>query len=100
MSSIKQQYLEASRSLGASGAISGLMAAFVYLFPNTELMLFLIPVPIKAKFVIPFFLLIDLFGGITYDPNDKVGHFAHLGGALIGFLLVFYWNKTNRKTFY
>jgi membrane associated rhomboid family serine protease len=86
--------------LGASGAIMGVEAAFAYLFPNTELMLMFIPVPIKAKYVIPGFILLDLFGGLGYTGNDGIGHFAHLGGALVGFLLVVYWNKTNKKTFY
>ena len=86
--------------LGASGAIMGLMAAFAYLFPNTQLYVMFIPVPIKAKFVIPVLILIDLFGGIYHIQGDNIGHFAHLGGAMIGFLLVLYWNKKNKKTFY
>jgi membrane associated rhomboid family serine protease len=95
-----EDYLNTHVSLGASGAIMGVEVAFAYLFPNTELMMMFIPVPIKAKFLIPGFILLDLFGGFTYSAGDNVGHFAHLGGALIGFLLVFYWNKTNKKTFY
>jgi membrane associated rhomboid family serine protease len=87
-------------AMGASGAIMGLMAAFAYLFPNTELMLMLIPFPVKAKYVIPVFILIDLFGGLYTIPGDNVAHFAHLGGAVVGFLIVLYWNKTNKKTFY
>jgi membrane associated rhomboid family serine protease len=87
-------------ALGASGAIMGVEAAFAYLFPNTELMLMFIPIPIKAKFVIPGFILLDLLGGFGYTGNDNIGHFAHLGGALVGFILVVYWNKTNKKTFY
>ena len=94
--SFKQQY----SALGASGAIMGLEAAFVYLFPNTQLYIMFIPIPIKAKYVIPFFILIDVFGGFYHMQGDNVGHFAHLGGALIGFLFVFFWNRTNRKTFY
>jgi membrane associated rhomboid family serine protease len=86
--------------LGASGAVMGIEAAFAYLFPNTELMLMFIPVPIKAKYLIPGFILLDLYGGLGYTGNDGIGHFAHLGGALVGFLLVVYWNKTNKKTFY
>jgi membrane associated rhomboid family serine protease len=86
--------------LGASGAVMGVEAAFAYLFPNTELMLMFIPVPVKAKYLIPVLLLIDLFGGFYRIAGDNIGHFAHLGGALIGFLLVLYWNKTNMKTFY
>jgi membrane associated rhomboid family serine protease len=92
----KQQYVSA----GASGAIMGVMAAFAYLFPNMELQLFLIPVNIKAKYLIPLFVLIDLFGGINPVKNNSIGHFAHIGGAIAGFAVVYYWNKTNRKTFY
>jgi membrane associated rhomboid family serine protease len=87
-------------ALGASGAIMGVEAAFVYLFPNVELMVMFVPIPIKAKYVIPGFMLLDLFGGFYHIKGDNIGHFAHLGGALVGFLLVLYWNKTNRKTFY
>jgi membrane associated rhomboid family serine protease len=91
-------FKNAYSALGASGAIMGVEAAFAYLFPNTELMVMFIPVPVKAKYVIPGFILLDLFGGFSGGSN--VAHFAHLGGALIGFLLVLYWNKTNKKTFY
>jgi membrane associated rhomboid family serine protease len=96
----KQYSLYTTASLGASGAIMGLEAAFVYLFPNTKLYIMFIPIPINAKFVIPFFILIDLFGGFYHIEGDNIGHFAHLGGALIGFLLVLFWNKRNRDSFY
>lgn len=86
--------------IGASGALMGLMAAFAYLFPNTELYIFFIPVPIKAKYLIPVYVLVDLFGGLNRSTGDNVGHFAHLGGALVGFLLVIFWNRTNRRNFY
>lgn len=92
----KNQY----SALGASGAIMGLEAAFVYLFPNTELYVMFIPIPIKAKYIIPFLILLDLFGGFYHVEGDDVGHFAHLGGALIGFLLVLFWNKTKKDSFY
>jgi membrane associated rhomboid family serine protease len=97
---IVESFKEYNYSLGASGAIMGVLAAFAYLFPNTELYVMFIPIPVKAKYVIPVFVLIDLFGGIYRIKGDNIGHFAHLGGALIGFLLVLYWNKTNKKTFY
>ena len=93
-------YKEQYQAIGASGAIMGVMAAYAYLFPNTELYIMFIPVPLKAKYVIPFFILLDLFMGVQQIAGDNVGHFAHLGGALVGFLLIYYWNKTNRKTFY
>lgn len=93
-------YKEQYSALGASGAIMGLEAAFVYLFPNTLLYVMFIPIPVKAKYVIPVFMAIDLFGVFNRIPGDNVGHFAHLGGALIGFIIVIIWNRTNKKTFY
>ena len=92
----KQQY----QAIGASGAIMGVMAAYAYLFPNTELYIMFIPIPLKAKYVIPFFILLDVFMGVRKIAGDNVGHFAHLGGAIVGFFLILFWNKTNRKTFY
>lgn len=88
-------------AVGASGAIMGLMAAFAYLFPNTELYLFFIPVPLKAKFVIPGLMALDLFGAIS-PTSDGIAHWAHLGGALAGLIIVIIWNKSksNRSNFY
>jgi membrane associated rhomboid family serine protease len=100
LQTIVESFKEYNYSLGASGAIMGVLAAFAYLFPNTQLYVMFIPVPVKAKYVIPFFVLIDLFGGIYRIQGDNIGHFAHLGGAIVGFLLVLFWNKTNKKTFY
>ncbi len=85
-------------AVGASGAVMGIFAAFAYLFPNTELYIMFIPVPIKAKFAVIGLAAIDIFGGVT--GGTGVAHFAHLGGALTGFILVLIWNKTNRKRFY
>lgn len=87
-------------AVGASGAIMGICAGFAYLFPNTELFIMFIPVPVKAKYVIPGFMLLDLFGGFANTQGDDVAHWAHLGGALAGLIIVIIWNKTNRKTFY
>jgi membrane associated rhomboid family serine protease len=86
-------------AVGASGAIMGIFAAFAYLFPNTQLIIIPIPIPVKAKWVVLGYVLVDLFGGIGAF-GDNVAHFAHLGGALTGFLIVLYWNKTNKKTLY
>lgn len=89
-----------SFAVGASGAIMGVFVAFAYLFPNTELMLIPFPFPIKAKWLALAYILLDLFGGFGQVAGDSVAHFAHLGGALTGFLIVLFWNKTNRKTLY
>jgi rhomboid family protein len=100
LDAVIQGYKEFGYSIGASGAIMGVLAAFAYLFPNTELYVLFIPIPIKAKYVIPFFILFDLFGGLYHIKGDDIAHFAHLGGALVGFLLVFFWNRSNKKNFY
>lgn len=95
-----QSILRRSYTVGASGAIMGVLAAFGYLFPNTEMIIIPIPVPIKAKWAIMGMIAIDVFGGVVKVQGDNIAHFAHIGGALIGFLLVLYWNKSNKKTFY
>ena len=100
---LAEQYQAAMRiayTVGASGAIMGILAAFGYLFPNTEMIIIPIPVPIKAKWAVMGMIALDVFGGVVKVQGDNIAHFAHIGGALIGFLLVLYWNKTNKKTFY
>ena len=91
--------LENSPAVGASGAIMGLFAAFAYLFPNTELIIFPIPLPVKAKYAVALMAAFDLFGGV-YPSGSNIAHFAHLGGLVMGFILVIFWNKSNKKTFY
>jgi membrane associated rhomboid family serine protease len=95
-----QNILRANATVGASGAIMGVVAAFGYLFPNTEMMIIPIPVPVKAKWAVIGIIAIDVFSGIAGNPGDNVAHFAHIGGALTGFLIVLFWNKKNRTTFY
>ncbi|MEQ1553160.1 MAG: rhomboid family intramembrane serine protease [Ferruginibacter sp.] len=95
-----QQILSANFTVGASGAIMGVIAAFGYLFPNTEMIIMPIPIPIKAKWAVLGFIAIDLFSGIAGRPGDNVAHFAHVGGAITGFLIVYFQNKTNKKSFY
>lgn len=87
-------------AVGASGAIMGLLVGFAYLFPNTELFIMFIPVPVKAKWAVIGYVVIDLFFGIANMSNDNVARFAHLGGALTGFILVLIWNKSKRNRFY
>jgi rhomboid-like protein len=80
-----------SPMLGASGAIFGLLIAFGMLFPNTEMFIIFFPVPIKAKYLIPIYIVLELFLGVAQFSGDSVAHFAHLGGALFGFILVKLW---------
>lgn len=84
--------------LGASGAIYGLLTAFAFMFPNAELALMFIPIPIKAKYFVPGILAIDLFLGLKGSSlfgsgGTGIAHFAHLGGAVAGFLMMLYWKK-------
>ena len=97
-------YGEASRiylsnSLGASGAIYGLITAFALLFPNTQFMLLFPPIPIKAKWLAIGLGVIALYSGFQNNPGDSVAHFAHLGGMLFGFILVKIWQQDKSKFF-
>jgi membrane associated rhomboid family serine protease len=80
--------------VGASGSLFGLLAGFGMLFPNTELMMMFVPVPIKAKYFVLIYGAIELFSGFSRFEGDNVAHFAHVGGAIFGFLLIKYWKKT------
>ncbi len=83
-------------TVGASGAIFGVLLGFGYLFPNTELMLLFPPVPIKAKYFVMGYGAIELYLGVT-ESNSNIAHFAHLGGMLFGFILLKYWEKSTNK---
>lgn len=85
--------------IGASGAIFGILLAFGMLFPNTELYLMFIPIPIKAKYFVLGYGLLEIFLGLQNNAADNVAHFAHLGGMLFGFFLIKYWSR-NRRKFY
>lgn len=86
-------------TLGASGSVFGCLAAFGYLFPNSLIYLYFF-IPIKAKWFVIMYGAMELYLGVRNSAGDNVAHWAHLGGALIGFLLVLYWNKTRRRHFY
>jgi len=86
-------------TLGASGAVMGIFAAFGYTFPNSEMIVLPIPFPIKAKYAMIGLVVLDIIGGISNDQSG-VAHFAHVGGAVVGILILLIWNKNNRKTFY
>ena len=85
-------------AVGASGALYGILAAFAFMFPNVELMLMFLPIPIKAKYFVPFIVLMDLFAGLNgnsmFGISTGIAHFAHFGGALTGFLLMLYYKKS------
>lgn len=84
-------------SVGASGALFGVMVAFATLQPRAKLGMMFIPIMLEARFFIPIILSIDLFFGIFRMPGDNIGRFAHLGGALVGFIIIWYWKKNQFK---
>lgn len=88
-------------AVGASGAIYGLLVAFAFMFPNAELALMFIPVPIKAKYFVPILVGLDLFSGVTGVSifGAGIAHFAHVGGAVVGFIMMWFWrnNKFNHN---
>ena len=86
-----------SFTIGASGAVFGLLAGFGILFPNTQLFLLFPPIPIKAKYFVIGYCLIELFLGGIAIQGDTIAHFAHLGGAIMGFLIIKYWQKNNTQ---
>ncbi|HET6555862.1 MAG TPA: rhomboid family intramembrane serine protease [Prolixibacteraceae bacterium] len=79
-------------TVGASGAVFGILLGFGMLFPNTQLMLLFPPIPIKAKYFVMGYGAIELYLGIT-QSGSNIAHFAHLGGMLFGFIMIKYWNK-------
>lgn len=84
-------------AVGASGAIYGVLVAFGLAFPNAKLAMIFFPVPIAAKFFIPGMILLDLFFGVTKYSVGNIAHFAHIGGALIGFIIAWHWKKNQFK---
>ena len=85
--------------VGASGAIMGVLVAFGYYNPNTELMLIFLPIPIKAKFFIPILIVLEMTLGVANFQWDNFAHWAHIGGAIAGFIIVSIWKK-DRNNFY
>jgi membrane associated rhomboid family serine protease len=83
-------------TVGASGAVFGVLLAFGMYFPNTQLMLLFPPIPIKAKYFVIGYGLIELYLGFT-QSNSNIAHFAHLGGMLFGFILIKIWQKQKNK---
>ena len=79
--------------VGASGALYGVLVAFAFSFPNARLMLLFPPIPVKAKILVPILILGDLFFGFTSYSIGPVAHFAHIGGAITGFIMMWYWKR-------
>ena len=79
--------------VGASGALYGILVAFAFLFPNARLMLLFPPIPVKAKILVPILILSDLFFGFTSYSIGPIAHFAHVGGAVTGLVMLWYWKK-------
>lgn len=87
------QYLNLWTTVGASGAIYGILMAFAMTFPNERMFVIPIPFPIKAKYFVLIFGAIELLSGLSPRMGDNVAHFAHLGGMVFGLLLILYWRK-------
>lgn len=100
LSTLESMYLSFHiPAVGASGAVYGLLVAFAFMYPNAQLGLMFIPVPIKAKYFVPGILVIDLILGlkgssIFSSGGTGIAHFAHIGGALTGFIMMWYWKKS------
>ena len=83
-------------TIGASGAVFGILLAFGMLFPNTMLYVYF-AIPIKAKYFVMIYGAVELYLGISNNPSDNVAHFAHLGGMIFGFFLIRYWRKKEKR---
>ena len=93
VSQFRIDYLNAFITIGASGAVFGILLAFGMLFPNTQLMLLFPPIPIKAKYFVMIYGVMELFYGVGNFKADNVAHWAHLGGMLFGFFMIRYWRR-------
>lgn len=89
----KNLVLNSMITIGASGSVFGILLGFGMLFPNAPLFLMFIPVPIKAKYMVIGYGVIELFTGVAHFTGDNVAHFAHLGGMLFGYFLIRYWKN-------
>ena len=95
---LKLQMLLNTPTVGASGAIFGVLLAFGVLFPNTQLLLLIPPMPIKAKYLVLGYGAIELYLALT-QPGSNIAHAAHLGGMLFGYILIKYWRKTTNTLY-
>jgi membrane associated rhomboid family serine protease len=93
----KTALLDAPVVIGASGAVFGILVAFGMYFPNTLLFILPIPFPIKAKYAVILYGLIELFAGVANFSGDNVAHFAHLGGLICGFIIIQFWKHNDHR---
>ncbi len=91
-----KEYLNMMNTVGASGAVYAILLAFGMLFPNEKMFVIPFPFPIKAKYFVAGYAIIELMEGVANNPTDNVAHFAHLGGMIFGFILIIYWRKKNK----
>ncbi len=89
-----------SYTVGASGAVYAILLGFGMMFPNQRLFIFPLPLPIKAKYFVIGYAVIELWSGIANNPYDNTAHFAHLGGMIFGFFLILYWRNKNKNNGY
>ncbi|KXK40257.1 MAG: rhomboid family intramembrane serine protease [Saprospiraceae bacterium] len=92
--SLVQTFITQGAIVGASGAVYGVLAAFATMFPNVKLMLLFPPIPIKAKYLAIGLIVLGLYNGVS-GAQAGIGHFAHIGGAILGFIIVKYWKMDN-----
>ena len=90
-------YMNAILTVGASGAVYGILLGYGMTFPNNQLFIIPFPFPIKAKWLVVGYVVLELGLGIRGSAADNVAHFAHLGGMLAGFLMILYWRHKERK---
>lgn len=90
------EYLNMITTVGASGAVYGILLGYGMTYPDNQLFIIPIPVPIKAKWLVTGYVVLELLLGISNRPGDSVAHFAHLGGMLVGFLIIWYWRNKYR----
>lgn len=89
-----------SQTVGASGAVYAILLGFGMIYPNQQMFIFPLPFPIKAKYLVMGYALIELLSGFANNPADNVAHFAHLGGMIFGFILIIYWRRKDRGNGY
>ena len=92
---LKEQILSSAVTVGASGALFGILLAFAMIFPQARMMLLFLPFPIRAPYFVAIYAVVELFCGVA-QTADGVAHFAHLGGMIFGLILILFWKKSGK----